>query len=441
MIPSNYRPVSNLPVLSRVLEKAVFNQLIKYLESNKLIHPNHHGGRKGHNTATALGQMLDQWVEEVERGKLVGVMMTDLSSAYKMVPVSVLREKLGIFGLDMQALQWMESFLVGRRQSTCIDGKLSQPKTLDQGSPQGSNLAPLLYVLFTADIPDLAHTHPVSFSSPSTYCKDCGSTVAYIDDNTYSTGCDTPTELSQKLSAEYQRIQNYMASKKLVLNDEKTSLLVFGNKSVSSGREQVVVQAGAHTITPSQSHVLLGATVGQNLKWDDHILRNKHSLMNQLRSRLNGLSLVCRYANFKTRLMVGQGIFLSKLCYLIQIWGGTSAQLIKNCQVMQNKAMQIITGMHWFTPTGVLLQKCKVIINQSPTYLYNKIHPESTHNTRHSVKFGENFTGKTERSQSSFCYRGVKLYNKIPLEITRVQNLQTFKAKLKTWIRINVTKE
>ena len=78
MVPSNFRPVSNLTVASKVLEKVVFVQLVNYLEKNKLIHPNHHGGRQGHNTA--LVQMMDQWLEEVEKGKLVGVMNDDEES-------------------------------------------------------------------------------------------------------------------------------------------------------------------------------------------------------------------------------------------------------------------------------------------------------------------------------------------------------------------------
>ena len=219
------------------------------------------------------------------------------------------------------------------------------------------------------------------------------------------------------------------------------------------------MRAGAHTITPFQSHRLLGTTVSQSLRWDDHIVKEDKSLISQLRSRLNGLSLISKYASYQTRLMVGQGIFMSKLCYLIQIWGGTSGQMIKTCQVMQNKAMRLITGMHWFTPTGVLLRKCnwlsvrqlieyhsiltihKIVMNQAPTYLYHKIHPEDTHNTRHPVKFGENFKGKTERTQMSFCYRGVISYNKVPIKITREANVFTFKNKLKSWIEMNTPRE
>jgi hypothetical protein len=114
LTPKNYRPVALLPIFSKILEKAVFLQLVEYLDTNGLLHPNHHGSRQHHNTATALIQMYDQWLEEVEDGKMVGVMMVDLSAAFDMVDHKLLLEKLELFGLDENALQWVSSYLSQR---------------------------------------------------------------------------------------------------------------------------------------------------------------------------------------------------------------------------------------------------------------------------------------------------------------------------------------
>ena len=171
----------------------------EYLEKNKLIHPNHHGGRQGHSTATALIQMYDQWVEEVEKGKMVGVMLTDLSLAYDLVNFEILEQKLSLFGTNEQTLSWFSSYLQDRKQSTCVDGKTSPPLPLRQGLPQGSILSPLLYILYTSDVPDIPHSHPVNVSSPATYCQECGSTVSFMDDSTFSIGCESPEELNERL--------------------------------------------------------------------------------------------------------------------------------------------------------------------------------------------------------------------------------------------------
>ena len=94
LIPKNYRPVALLPIFSKILERIIFNQLVTYLESNRLLHPNHHGSRSGHSTSTALIQMYDTWVDEVDNGNMVGVMMVDLSAAFDMVDHSILLQKL-----------------------------------------------------------------------------------------------------------------------------------------------------------------------------------------------------------------------------------------------------------------------------------------------------------------------------------------------------------
>jgi hypothetical protein len=113
----NYRPVALLPIFSKILVKAVFLQIVQYLDKNNLLHRNHHGSRSGYNTATALIQMYDQWTEEVDDGKMVGVMMVDLSAAFDMVDHPLLLAKLRLFGLEEEFILWFESYLTGRTQS------------------------------------------------------------------------------------------------------------------------------------------------------------------------------------------------------------------------------------------------------------------------------------------------------------------------------------
>ena len=258
LTPKNYRPVALLPILSKILEKAVFLQLVEYLDSNGLLHPNHHGSRKYHNTATALVQMYDQWLEEVEEGNMVGVMMIDLSAAFDMVDHKLLVEKLQLFGLDENALKWVGSYLGERSQSVCVDGCLSPPLPVDCGVPQGSILGPLFYVLFTSDIPDLVHDHPVDYQAAQFFCSECGSTVCYVDDCTYSHGDKDPARLSDTLTTQYKKISGYMTANKLVINADKTHLVVMGTKATAARRHEVVLHAGGHLIRPTRTEKLLG---------------------------------------------------------------------------------------------------------------------------------------------------------------------------------------
>ena len=130
LMAKNYRPVALLPILSKILEKAVFLQLVEYLDTYNLLSPNHHGSRRSHNTSTALIQMYDQWIEEMEDGKLVGIMMIDLSAAFDMVDHQLLLKKLELFGLEEGVILWMLSYLSGRSQSVFIDGYISAPLSI-----------------------------------------------------------------------------------------------------------------------------------------------------------------------------------------------------------------------------------------------------------------------------------------------------------------------
>ena len=96
--PKSYRPVALLPVLSKILEKVVFGQLVGYMENNNLVHPNLHGSRPGHSTATALTQLYDNWVEQIEKGKMVGVLLCDQSAAFDLCDHYLLKEKTQVNG-------------------------------------------------------------------------------------------------------------------------------------------------------------------------------------------------------------------------------------------------------------------------------------------------------------------------------------------------------
>ena len=119
--------------------------------------------------------------------------------------------------------------------------------------------------------------------------------------------------MSDKLTPEYVKISSYMAANKLVINDNKTHLIVMGTKTTSARRGEVVFQAGDHIIRPTRTEKLLGASICEDLKFREHLVTSESSLVKQLTSRLNGLKLISRKTSFKTRLMVANGIFMSKI--------------------------------------------------------------------------------------------------------------------------------
>ena len=226
--PKIFRPVAILPVMSKLLEKAVFIQIIDYFESNDLLHPNHHGFRSNHNTTTALLQMYDTWVEAMDKGEATGVCFLDMSAAFDMVSPSVLLDKLLLYGFEDASFTWIKSYLSDRQQTVCIDGTCSPLLSLEAGVPQGSIIGPILYIIFTNDLPETVHEHSQEPHPPechqdspqhsfNLHCPACGSLCCFADDSSYSYSSTSAEEISATLAYKYETISEYMKCHKLKL--------------------------------------------------------------------------------------------------------------------------------------------------------------------------------------------------------------------------------
>ena len=143
----NYRPISVLPILSKVLERAVHSQIMEYLESHGLLSKNQFGYRKKRSTELATTLFLDNIRRKIDKGKLVGALFIDLSKAFDNIGHSVLLSKLPAYGIKSKELEWFENYLFDRKQIVQYDGATSQSQPLYCCVPQGSIIGPLLFLL------------------------------------------------------------------------------------------------------------------------------------------------------------------------------------------------------------------------------------------------------------------------------------------------------
>ena len=261
--PKNYRPVALLAITSKILERAIFNQLIEYLETNDLLHPSHHGFRKNHSTASALLQMNHSWIEALEDKEITAVIMLDMSAAFDLVDSSLLIQKLKYYGLQDCATSWLTSYLTDRQQCVYVDGTFSKYLPVEVGVPQGSILGPLLYILFSNDLPEAIHDHLPEHDQGffNIHCHSCGGMCCFADDSTYSASSQNPGELKIKIDEKYKEISRYMASNRLVLNGDKTHLLVMASERqhLVNGNFGISLDTGDEVILPVDCEKLLGA--------------------------------------------------------------------------------------------------------------------------------------------------------------------------------------
>ena len=152
---SNYRPVTLLPVISKVLERLVANRLTKHLEGNNLISTAQHGFRKGYSCVSNLLLTLNDWTKAVDMGYPIHACYLDMSKAFDRVNHHILMQKLKQHGITGKLLTWLENYLTDRFFQVRVDGALSQPVAVSSGVPQGSVLGPILFLIYVNDIPNL----------------------------------------------------------------------------------------------------------------------------------------------------------------------------------------------------------------------------------------------------------------------------------------------
>ena len=150
---NNCRPISNLSVLTKLLEKAVCKQLVSYLDANNLMPRNQSAYRRNHSTESALTKVCSDIKSAIDNGNLVLLSLLDLSAAFDCVDHEILLNRLShSFGTQSKVLKWLTSYLTGRTQCVHLSGKISFVETMRYGVPPGSVLGPLLFLLYTAGI-------------------------------------------------------------------------------------------------------------------------------------------------------------------------------------------------------------------------------------------------------------------------------------------------
>ena len=219
----NYRPISNLSFMSKVVEKLIFEQLSVYLAENNLFPKFQSGFRRFHSTESAVLRVLSDIYSAIDRGDVALLALLDVSgAAFDTVDHSILLERLSTsFGLGGQAYSWFDSNISGRSQSVRLGGTSSPKTSVRFGIPQGSVLGPVLYVLYTAVVARIVESFGLQV-------------YLYADDTQIygSSSVSRSVELAELLLLVIDRINEWMSSKsnRLCLNSDKTEFIWFGTR-------------------------------------------------------------------------------------------------------------------------------------------------------------------------------------------------------------------
>ena len=308
---SNSRPISLLPALSKIMEKIVFKQIQNYFAADDFYTDYQHAYREEHSTFTALTQMADEWLREIDNRHPVGAVLLDFSAAFDIIDHNLLLQKLACYGFSSTATRWLESYLKNRKQTVLFNGSLSE--LIDCGVPQRISLGPLLYSIFTNDLPLTLKDAKISM---------------YADDPTIYIAKPTIDELSSVLNQELPAVVTWITHNKLVLNTAKTNSIVFGTKTMLTNKLKLRLYVNDVAVEQVQETKILAIISDNKLTWSKHI----EKVTNKMGKSLSTIRRCRDFLPFNVRGSVIKSLVLSHLDYCSEIWSCSATSSIKKLQ-------------------------------------------------------------------------------------------------------------
>ena len=325
---TNYRPISLLATISKVLEKIVYARIYKFLTDTEQIYPGQYGFRTGHSCQNAISELVGTIQKNLEENRSSIGVFIDLSKAFDTLNHKILLSKLEKYGIRGITLEWFSSYLDGRSMRTKIktskcQNVLSSSYDLEYGTPQGSCLGPLLFLVFINDLP-LSLIH--------------GSSLLFADDTTLLHSHRNISYLKWTVEDDMLRLFDWFKANQLTLNLDKTVCLLFSNQK---DPEVITINIGSSILTSSDYVKFLGVWIDRQLNWNKHI----SILLVKLKQNIHLLSTCKKFLLKNTLKLIYYAHLFSHLTYGILVWGNMVCRsTLDKLQKTIDKCFTIITG-------------------------------------------------------------------------------------------------
>jgi len=438
----NFRPVSNLSFLSKVIEKVVAARLVDHMSENRLMDPFQSAYRKGHSTETALLRVHNDIVSAVDKGRGVCLILLDLSAAFDTVDHTILLTFLEEYiGLDGPTLNLFKTYLSDRTQCVSIGGVLSELSELMYGVPQGSVLGPIAFCIYTIPLGVILKHYKIDYH-------------IYADDTQLYCSFDVQSknDVINLISNCISDIRSWMIRNKLKINDDKTEFLIISSshsKLLHDGK----IEIGNSEIMPSKSCKSLGVMLDKHMAMDCQIQNVCRSTLFHIRN----ISAIRRLIPQSAAAALVHSLVTSRLDYCNSLLYGVPACKLNQLQRVQNIAARVVTltrcspenhitpilkDLHWLPikiriDFKILLMTYKCVNAIAPEYLCNLVTKKKCPRPLRSEKLellNVPATRLKTYGDRSFQYAAAVEWNKLPLDVRNSPSITSFKTNLKTYL-------
>lgn len=418
---TNFRPVSVLSILSKILERVVQVQVTNHILSHGLLSPYQSGFRPGYSTQDVLVRVVDSWLACLDNRKCVGAIFLDLAKAFDCVDHDVLLKKLPFYGFRNASFKWFTSYLSDRSQRVRCSGSTSDWGVIQSGVPQGSILGPLLFSIYINDLPTILQHLDINI---------------YADDSELHCSGRSIDEIEKYANSDLRKIEMWLAANHLKVNVSKSACMLIGSKR-KYGDKTFKVSLCGEQIPNVDNIKYLGVYIDRFLKWDAHISH----LIGKMKSRVY---MLCRLKPLSSTLLLRlyKVYILPVVDYCSISFNSCSKTLSDRLDRMHYRAMRYLAlgeSVGYPPPPSErrkyfsAIQTYKILHGLSPSYLLSSVqYAESLSHRSLRNKYRARVPPiKSNYGRQSFYFSATSIWNSLSLDLCSCRTLKSFKLLYK----------
>ena len=400
------------------------NDISKYI--NNYLSPYLCGFRKGYSTETCLMAMLECWKKALDKNKIAGAILTDLSKAFDCINHELLIAKLAAYGFDHNSLSFIYSYLSKRKQRTKVNNTFSSWSQIIAGVPQGSILGPLLFNIYINDL-----FYFIQYSKIANYADD--NTPYYIEEKVEI--------LIKVVETDTSILIKWFKNNYFKINTDKCKLII------TNQEQGIFAKVGNDVIECSKSIKLLGITIDNKLNFNEHALK----ICKKASQKLHALARISNYISTDKLKLIMNAFIDSQFSYCPLIWMNHSRTINNRINRLHRRALRIVYkepdnsfeelltkngsfSIHHKNLQKLATEMYKNLNNYSPKISKMIFQlSENTYNLRNKNPFQLPRVISVNNGTETISYRGPRTWDLVPNNIKTSKNLSEFKTKIKEW--------